>query len=98
MSVNEFEFSDKDFNRVKKIAYDFAGIDLNESKKNLVYNRLAKRIRVLEMQRFTEYLDYVDEVGEEEFVNLINAITTNLTFFFRENHHFEHMAKHVIPE
>lgn len=98
MSVNEFEFSDKDFNRVKTLVYDFAGIDLNESKKNLVYNRLAKRIRILEMQRFSQYLDYVEETGEDEFVHLINAITTNLTFFFRENHHFEHMAKQVIPE
>lgn len=97
MSVNEFDFSDKDFKRVKSMVYDFAGIDLNESKKNLVYNRLAKRIRFLQMSRFSEYLDYVEEVGEEEFVNLINAITTNLTFFFRENHHFEYLANQVIP-
>lgn len=97
MSVNEFDFSDKDFKRVKSLVYDFAGIDLNESKKNLVYNRLAKRIRFLQMNRFSEYLDYVEEVGEEEFVNLINAITTNLTFFFRENHHFEYLANQVIP-
>ncbi|WP_029935295.1 CheR family methyltransferase [Thiomicrospira pelophila] len=97
MSVNEFDFSDKDFKRVKSMVYDFAGIDLNESKKNLVYNRLAKRIRFLQMNRFSEYLDYVEEVGEEEFVNLINAITTNLTFFFRENHHFEYLANNVIP-
>lgn len=98
MSVNEFEFSDKDFKRVKSLVYEFAGIDLNDSKKNLVYNRLAKRIRFLGMQRFSQYLDYVEEVGEEEFVNLINAITTNLTFFFRENHHFEYLASKVIPE
>lgn len=97
MSVNEFDFSDKDFKRVKSLVYDFAGIDLNDSKKNLVYNRLAKRIRFLQMNRFSEYLDYVEEVGEEEFVNLINAITTNLTFFFRENHHFEYLANQVIP-
>lgn len=97
MSVNEFEFSDKDFQRVKSMVYEFAGIDLNDSKKNLVYNRLAKRIRFLDMQKFSQYLDYVEQVGEEEFVNLINAITTNLTFFFRENHHFEYLAEKVIP-
>ena len=97
MSVNEFDFSDKDFKRVKSLVYDFAGIDLNESKKNLVYNRLAKRIRFLGMNRFSQYLDYVVETGEEEFVNLINAITTNLTFFFREIHHFEYLANTVIP-
>ncbi|MDY0135854.1 MAG: protein-glutamate O-methyltransferase CheR [Thiomicrospira sp.] len=97
MSVNEFDFSDKDFQRVKAMVYQFAGIDLNESKKNLVYNRLAKRIRTLGMSRFSDYLDYVEAQGEEEFVNLINAITTNLTFFFREIHHFEYLASHVIP-
>lgn len=94
----EFNYQDSDFIRVKKIAYDFAGIDLNESKKNLVYNRLAKRIRFLELSSFSTYLDYVEAQGESEFVQLINAITTNLTFFFRENHHFEHLKNTVIPE
>lgn len=97
MSANEYAFNDKDFRRVKSIVYNFAGIDLNDTKKNLVYNRLAKRIRFLGMNSFSEYLDYVEKIGEEEFVNLINAITTNLTFFFRENHHFEYLAQTVIP-
>lgn len=97
MSEREFDFQDSDFNRVKKIVYDYAGIDLNESKKNLVYNRLSKRIRFLDMQTFAEYLNFVEAQGEAEFVHLINAITTNLTFFFREDHHFEYLAKTVIP-
>lgn len=97
MSEREFDFTEKDFLRVKKVVYDFAGIDLNDSKKNLVYNRLAKRIRFLDMNSFSGYLDYVEEQGEAEFVHLINAITTNLTFFFRENHHFEYLANQVIP-
>ncbi len=98
MSEREFEFTDNDFKRVQKIAYDFAGIDLNDSKNNLVYNRLAKRIRFLEQKSFNEYLDYVEQQGESEFIHLINSITTNLTFFFRENHHFEYLANTVIPE
>ncbi len=98
MSEREFIFTDKDFKRVQKIAYDFAGIDLNDSKNNLVYNRLAKRIRFLGMSAFHEYLDYVEQQGESEFIHLINSITTNLTFFFRENHHFEYLANSVIPE
>lgn len=97
MSEREFDFKDQDFGRVKSIVYDFAGIDLNDSKKNLVYNRLSKRIRFLNMKSFSEYLDFVDSQGEAEFVHLINAITTNLTFFFRENHHFDYLAKTVIP-
>ena len=98
MQEREFDFSDQDFGRIKKIVYDYAGIDLNESKKNLVYNRLAKRIRFLNQNSFKEYIEYVERVGKEEFVHLINAITTNLTFFFRENHHFEFLADTVIPE
>lgn len=97
-SNREFNFQENDFKRVQKIVYDFAGIDLNDSKKNLVYNRLSKRIRFLEQNSFNEYLNYVEQVGEEEFVHLINAITTNLTFFFRENHHFEYLANTIIPE
>jgi len=97
MNEREFDFKDKDFNRVKTIVYDYAGIDLNESKKNLVYNRLSKRIRFLNMQTVSEYLDFVEAQGEAEFVHLINAITTNLTFFFRENHHFEYLINTVIP-
>ena len=97
MNEREFDFKDQDFNRVKAIVYNYAGIDLNESKKNLVYNRLSKRIRFLSMQTFSEYLDFVEAQGEAEFVHLINAITTNLTFFFRENHHFEYLINTVIP-
>jgi len=98
MSEHEFDFNDHDFARVKKMVYDFAGIDLNDSKKSLVYNRLSKRIRFLDLSSFKSYLDYVIQQGESEFVHLINAITTNLTFFFRENHHFEYLADTVIPQ
>lgn len=97
MSEREFDFTEQDFKRVQKIVYDFAGIDLNESKINLVYNRLAKRIRFLALTSFSQYIDYVEAQGESEFIQLINSITTNLTFFFRENHHFEYLAEHVIP-
>lgn len=97
MSEREFDFTEQDFKRVQKIVYDFAGIDLNESKMNLVYNRLAKRIRFLALTSFSQYIDYVEAQGESEFIQLINSITTNLTFFFRENHHFEYLAEQVIP-
>ncbi len=97
MSEREFDFTEQDFKRVQKIVYDFAGIDLNESKINLVYNRLAKRIRFLTLTSFSQYIDFVEAQGESEFIQLINSITTNLTFFFRENHHFEYLAEQVIP-
>ncbi|AHF00978.1 chemotaxis protein CheR [Thiomicrospira aerophila AL3] len=97
MSATEFAFTVQDFKRVRTMVYEFAGIDLSDSKRNLVYNRLAKRIRFLGLDSFKGYLDFVEAQGEEEFVTLINAITTNLTFFFRENHHFEYLAQSVIP-
>ncbi|WP_319557790.1 protein-glutamate O-methyltransferase CheR [Thiomicrorhabdus sp.] len=98
MNDKEFAFTDRDFSRVRKMVYDFAGINLNESKRNLVYNRLVKRIRFLNLPSFNDYLGYVERNPDEEFVHLINAITTNLTFFFRENHHFEYLANTVIPQ
>lgn len=94
----EFAFNDDDFLRVKKTVYDYAGINLSEGKRHLVYNRLAKRIRYHGLSNFKQYLDYVDAHKEEEFTHLVNAITTNLTFFFRENHHFEQLANRIIPE
>lgn len=94
----EFSFSDRDFERVRKVVYDHAGIYLAESKQNLVYNRLARRLRALGFGDFQSYLDYVEGVGgEEEFTHLINAITTNLTFFFREVHHFEFLQQELFP-
>jgi len=94
----EFSFSDRDFDRVRKVVYDHAGIHLAESKQNLVYNRLARRLRALGFEDFQSYLDYVEGVGkEEEFTHLINAITTNLTFFFREVHHFEFLQQELFP-
>jgi len=98
MKEREFTYTEEDFSHVREIVFQHAGISLTEAKCDLVYNRLSKRLRLLKLQTFKEYFQYVEEVGEEEFVNLINAITTNLTSFFRENHHFEYLSKTVFPE
>jgi chemotaxis protein methyltransferase CheR len=92
------EFSDDDFSYVQKIVYDHAGISLADSKKSLVYNRLVKLIRKLKLSGFSEYFEYVEQQGEAEFIQLINSITTNLTSFFRENHHFEFLANELLPD
>lgn len=98
MSSQEFSFSEKDFERVRKVVYAHAGIHLAESKQNLVYNRLARRLRTLGIANFQSYLDYVEGDGQEtEFTHLINAITTNLTFFFREVHHFDYLQHELFP-
>ncbi len=96
-SPSEFAYSDADFRRVQKIIGEHAGINLSDAKKSLVYNRLTKRLRMFGMRAFSEYLDYVDDHVEEEFSHFVNAITTNLTFFFREEHHFDFLRDTDFP-
>lgn len=94
----EFKFTTKDFKRVQKLIYDHAGISLSESKQELVYSRLARRLRATGIRHFEEYLDMLERDDEAEWEAFTNALTTNLTSFFREAHHFpllaEQMRKH----
>jgi chemotaxis protein methyltransferase CheR len=90
----EFNYADADFTRVKAIIYRKAGINLGDSKKQLVYSRLARRLRVLQLNNFDEYLAYLDH-NKSEQQEFINALTTNLTAFFREPHHFSILADYV---
>jgi chemotaxis protein methyltransferase CheR len=90
----EFNYADADFARVKTIIYRKAGINLGESKKQLVYSRLARRLRALKLNSFDEYLVYLD-CNHDEQQEFINALTTNLTAFFREPHHFSVLSDFV---
>lgn len=93
-SGREFQYRDADFERVKAIIYRKAGIHLSDSKKQLVYSRLARRLRALKLPDFSAYLGYLErETNEQE--EFINALTTNLTAFFREAHHFKILADYV---
>ncbi len=96
-ALSEFVYTDEDFFRVQRIIGEHAGINLSDAKKSLVYNRLTKRLRLFKMSSFSEYLDYVDTHVEEEFSHFVNAITTNLTFFFREEHHFDFLRQIEFP-
>lgn len=98
MASGEFDFSDKDFQRVRRIIHDIAGISLADSKRELVYSRLVRRLRQRGIQRFEDYLDLI-EAGEDqvEVREFTNALTTNLTAFFREGHHFDFLAKDLLP-
>jgi chemotaxis protein methyltransferase CheR len=96
-SDREFHYTDKDFNVVKKLVSEQTGIHLTDAKKDLVYGRLSKRIRRLGLSSFREYIEYVKQDHEQELINFINAITTNLTSFFRENHHFEYLGNTLLP-
>jgi chemotaxis protein methyltransferase CheR len=90
----EFDFTDADFQSLVKLAHEHAGISLAESKRNLVYSRLSRRLRALGLRSFQDYRDYLAANGAE-LESFINAISTNLTKFFREAHHFEHLRTHV---
>ncbi len=93
----EFPMDDKAFNILAAKAYDISGIVLGDHKKDLVYSRIARRIRKLNLENFTQYCEYLDGHPDSETNEFLNAITTNLTSFFRESHHFEFLAKEVIP-
>jgi chemotaxis protein methyltransferase CheR len=92
----EFDFSEADFQALSKIAYEHAGIMLPEAKKNLLYGRLSRRLRTLGLPSFEEYRQYLKENSAEELQLFINALSTNHTKFFREQHHFEHFVSDVV--
>jgi chemotaxis protein methyltransferase CheR len=92
----EYEFTDRDFRTLVGLAHSYAGISLSEGKRNLVYGRLTKRLRALGLSSFREYSQLLrTPEGEPEIEQFINSISTNLTRFFREPHHFEHLRSHV---
>lgn len=91
----EFHFTDKDFESVRQLIYNHAGISLNTSKKDMVYSRLARRLRATGLNSFREYLSLLESNDHDEWQAFTNALTTNLTSFFREQHHFPILAEHV---
>ncbi len=96
-SDREFEFGEREFRFLGQLVHAHTGIVLAEHKRDMVYSRLARRVRALELKDFTSYCDLLQGPdGDAEMGNLVNAITTNLTSFFRESHHFEHLAEKVL--
>ncbi|MGK0250158.1 MAG: chemotaxis protein methyltransferase CheR [Oleispira sp.] len=93
----EFDFTDADFERIRQFVSEHTGIVLTEKKKDMVYGRLSKRIRRGDFDSFSAFIDALEQGNEDEQEFMINAITTNLTAFFRENHHFEFLKNTVIP-
>ncbi|QHS08723.1 CheR family methyltransferase [Sinimarinibacterium sp. NLF-5-8] len=86
----EFAYTLADFERVRSMIHRHAGIALADSKRDLVYSRLARRLRALDIETFRRYLDQLEQAPEsDEWEHFTNALTTNLTSFFREAHHFD---------
>ncbi|MBX5460587.1 MAG: protein-glutamate O-methyltransferase CheR [Steroidobacteraceae bacterium] len=94
--MREFEFGDEDFQALRRLVRDVTGISLSEQKRELVYGRLARRLRALNLRSFREYRELLARDEHGELVQFCNAITTNLTAFFREPHHFEHLRDEVL--
>jgi len=93
--ARDFDFDDNDFARVRKLIYEYAGIALSPAKRDMVYSRLTRRLRQLGLENFDAYLDIVESGDAAECEAFTNALTTNLTAFFREAHHFPIFAQHL---
>ncbi len=91
----EFVFTEGDFEQVRKLVYQRAGISLNHNKKDMVYSRLSRRLRANGLSAFKDYLELLEYGEESELEAFTNALTTNLTSFFRERHHFHLLANHL---
>lgn len=91
----EFEFADRDFRRVCELIHQRVGIALAPAKRDMVYGRLSRRLRTLGMSSFQQYLDHLESQGGEEWQAFTNALTTNLTAFFREPHHFQRLGEEL---
>lgn len=96
MEQGEISLSEREFARVKARVYAAAGISLSDAKRTLVISRLSKIVRALGLKSFDNYLDHLERAGSpEDAQNFVNALTTNLTRFYREDHHFEHLRSYV---
>ena len=97
MADQEFAFSGADFERVRQLIYQRAGISLHEGKRAMVYSRLSRRLRETGHRSFHDYLQWLQTAtgsgAEQEWQEFVNCLTTNLTAFFREEHHFHALAE-----
>ena len=94
--AREFGYSKRDFERARRMIHDRAGIALGDGKSEMVYSRLAKRVRALGLDDVSSYLALLDDDAHPEWEHFVNALTTNQTDFFREAHHFPVLAAHAL--
>jgi chemotaxis protein methyltransferase CheR len=98
LAAREYQFTDQDFQMIADLAHARYGLHLQTSKKPLVYSRLTKRLRALDLPDFESYCALLsDPKGADEQIHLLSALTTNVTHFFRERHHFTYLREQVLP-
>ncbi|WP_148242074.1 CheR family methyltransferase [Enterobacter asburiae] len=96
LSLNSLSLSDGELQRIGKLIYTRAGIVVNAQKREMIFNRLSRRVRMLAFSSFSDYINLLESQTEHpEWQNFINALTTNLTSFFRESYHFPILAEHA---
>ena len=97
MPGSDFQLTAAEFDRIRELVREHTGISLSEAKRQLVYGRLSRRLRALKMSGFAEYIELLERGEPAELEEFTNAVTTNLTSFFREPHHFEYLARELLP-
>ena len=96
---DKLTLTEKEFQRVSDMVYKHCGINLHDGKKELVRSRLAKLLRLKNIETYTEYLDMVSsDTNGDELTEMIDSISTNLTSFFRESDHFDFLKNRFLPE
>ena len=99
LSLNELKITDDEFELFRAFIYDQAGLKLNGDKKPLVLSRLSRRLRHYSIDTFKEYFDLVVAPGQhDECQVVIDLLTTNETYFFREPRHFAFMEREILPK
>lgn len=97
-TTREFEYTFDDFNVLRRMSNQHSGILVPDDKFDMFYSRLSRRLRHLGLASFKQYCLHLQHHRDQEFTEFINALTTNLTSFFREKHHFDYLATTLIPE
>jgi len=94
----DFKLTDAEFERIRQLVRVHTGIALSDAKRQLVYGRLSRRLRALKLTDFSTYIGLLERDDTGELEEFINAVTTNLTSFFREAHHFEYLGREALPD
>jgi chemotaxis protein methyltransferase CheR len=99
ITLEPAELSEKQFQTISGLVKDLCGINLHDGKRELVKARLTKRLRVLQMDNYAQYVDFIaTDQGQQELLTMLDALSTNLTSFFRECAHFDLLREKILPE
>ncbi|MCI4663436.1 MAG: protein-glutamate O-methyltransferase [Neomegalonema sp.] len=98
-AYDRVELTDDDFRQAAALVGQLTGIVIKEHKREMIHSRLSRRLRALGLQSYKAYLEFVQsDAGKNEIGEFINVVTTNLTSFFREDHHFQDLKNKVLAQ